>query len=74
VSSEADGTTVLRNKANRNGANGIEVDSSDTTLTRNRANFNRWLGIDAVEGVTDGGDNKAKHNGDPAQCLVIACK
>jgi hypothetical protein len=32
------------------------------------------LGIEAVPGVIDGGGNKAKANGDAAQCTNISCK
>jgi hypothetical protein len=31
------------------------------------------LGIEAVAGVADGGGNKARGNGSPAQCTNIAC-
>jgi hypothetical protein len=53
---------------------GIDVDSPATTLTRNLALHNGDLGIEAVAGVTDGGGNKARGNGNPAQCTNIACK
>jgi len=31
------------------------------------------LGIEAVPGVTDGGGNHAAANGNPAQCVNLAC-
>jgi hypothetical protein len=34
----------------------------------------RDLGIAAVPGVTDGGRNRARGNGNPAQCLNVACR
>ena len=52
---------------------GIDVDSSTTTLTRNLGLRNGDLGIEAVPGVTDGGGNKARGNGNPAQCTNIDC-
>ena len=33
------------------------------------ANDNGDLGIEAVSGVTDGGGNRARGNGNPAQCV-----
>jgi hypothetical protein len=39
------------------------------TLTSNRSDRNADLGIEALSGVTDGGGNRAKHNGNPAQCV-----
>ena len=43
------------------GARGITVD------------LNGDLGIEAVPGVTDGGGNRARHNGNVAQCTGVAC-
>ena len=40
----------------------------------NHAFFNADLGIFAAPGVIDGGGNKAKHNGNPAQCVGVRCK
>jgi len=42
------------------------------TLTANVANHNADYGIEAP-GVTDGGRNMARANGNPAQCLGVAC-
>ena len=44
------------------------------TIARNRADRNADLGIEAVSGVTDGGGNRAMHNGDPRQCLGVSCR
>jgi parallel beta-helix repeat protein len=55
------------------GHDGINVASAATTLTRNLALRNANLGIEAVPGVTDGGGNHAFGNGNPAQCVNIAC-
>jgi parallel beta-helix repeat protein len=54
--------------------NGITVGSPASTLTGNTAYSNTLLGISAVNGVTDGGGNRAFGNGNPAQCSPsIAC-
>ena len=52
---------------------GIDVDSPATTLTRNLAVHNGDLGIEAVAGVVDGSGNRAAGNGNPAQCMNVAC-
>ena len=67
-------TTVERNTASRNGDDGIDVDSTQTTITRNHADHNRDLGIEAVEGVTDGGGNRARRNGNPLRCTGVVCR
>jgi parallel beta-helix repeat protein len=67
-------TTVESNTADRNGADGIQVLSPFTTITRNTANRNANYGIEAVAGVTDGGGNRARGNGNAAQCAGLACK
>lgn len=82
----AAGTIVEYNRATDNGDappgcvpdcplldDGIHVDAPDTTLTRNTSNHNADLGIAAVPGVTDGGGNIARRNGDPLQCTGVAC-
>jgi hypothetical protein len=65
--------TVERNNSSHNGEDGIDSDSSSATITDNRAKYNDDLGIEAVSGVTDGGGNVAKGNGNPAQCVGVAC-
>ena len=74
ISGESAGNLLARNRAWRNGANGIEVEAPGNTLTRNTAFFNGGFGIDAAAGTLDGGRNHAKHNGAGAQCAGIACK
>jgi Periplasmic copper-binding protein (NosD) len=77
LTSAGQNTLVERNFASGNGDDGIDVDSTRTpraTLTRNTANNNFDLGIEAVPGTIDGGGNKASGNGNPAQCLNVACK
>jgi hypothetical protein len=73
VEPEASGTLLKANAATRNGDDGIDVESPATTVTTNVANDNEDLGIEAVEGVTDGGGNRASGNGNPAQCVGVAC-
>jgi hypothetical protein len=55
------GTVVRANLARRNRANGIQVEACAS------------LGIQAVPGVTDAGGNRARANGNPAQCQNVAC-
>jgi len=69
---------IEQNRTDRNGDDGIDVDATDdfrvVTVRANRAFFNRDLGIEAVAGTTDGGGNRAKHNGNPAQCVGVRCR
>jgi parallel beta-helix repeat protein len=67
-------TVISRNLVVGAGRDGISVLSPATRLTRNRAVRNGHLGIKAVEGVTDGGGNRASGNGDPRQCLNVKCR
>jgi len=43
------------------------------TLRSNVGDSNSDLGIEAVEQVTDAGDNRAAGNGDARQCVGVAC-
>jgi parallel beta-helix repeat protein len=74
VDAGADGTLLERNRAVHAGDDGIEVDSAATVVTGNGAFSNHDLGIEAVPGVTDGGGNRARGNGNPAQCIGVACR
>jgi parallel beta-helix repeat protein len=80
--SRDDGFLVIRkdnhslltgNTAKGAGDDGFDVRSHTAKLARNRALRNRDLGIAAVLGVIDGGGNQASGNGDPRQCINIAC-
>ena len=73
IDSAVERTVVKRNHVFRAGAHGILVGNATTTLTRNEARYNHRLGIKAVEGVIDGGGNRASGNGDPRQCVNVAC-
>jgi parallel beta-helix repeat protein len=73
VASTAQDTTLARNTADRNGADGIHVVSRTTLLRRNSADDNAAFGIEAVAGVTDGGGNRAHGNGAAAQCSGVGC-
>ncbi len=68
------GTVIDGNRSENNSDDGIDVDHPATTLRMNTANNNGDLGIEAVAGVTDGGGNKARGNGNPAQCVNVRCK
>jgi parallel beta-helix repeat protein len=70
---DSTGTVILKNRSNRNTEDGILILDPATTVAHNRADLNGDLGIDAVEGVIDGGGNKARGNGNPAQCLNVDC-
>jgi large repetitive protein len=67
-------TVIQGNVADQNFDDGIDVESEVARLVANRANNNGDLGIEAVTGVTDGGGNRAFGNGNPLQCLNVACK
>jgi hypothetical protein len=45
---------------------GIDIDSAATTLSRIPLCANCDRGVEAVAGVTDGGRNKARSDGNPA--------
>lgn len=66
-------TLLDGNCADGNGDDGIDVRDSLSTLSRNRTTTNAALGIKAVPGVTDAGGNRAYGNGNPLQCMNIAC-
>jgi parallel beta-helix repeat protein len=68
------GSLLAGNLVIGSGDDGIDVDSRTTTLTGNRARRNGDLGIEAVFGVTDGGRNAARGNGNPLQCTNVACR
>jgi parallel beta-helix repeat protein len=68
------GATIEGNVSTSNGDDGIDVDTADAVIAKNTANFNSDLGIEAVPGVTDGGGNKARGNGNPAQCVNVRCR
>jgi hypothetical protein len=74
VEPAAKGTAIRRNHVFGSGGSGILVGSPSTTLTRNQARHNHDLGIEAVEGVIDGGGNRASGNGDPRQCVNVKCR
>jgi parallel beta-helix repeat protein len=67
------GNLISGNDVRRNGDDGIDVDPTGNTLTRNAAHRNLDWGIEAVTGTIDGGGNRARHNGQPAQCLNMSC-
>ena len=73
------------NVTDRNVANGLLIVDQIPehgpffTVTNHEANGNGALGIGAftttgvLEGVIDGGGNRAKNNGDPRQCVSVVC-
>jgi hypothetical protein len=80
----ADGAhaVIEGNQTDRNGDDGIDVRfragvsgfTVDAVVRANKAYSNGDLGIHALPGTTDGGGNKARHNGNPAQCVGVTCK
>jgi len=58
-------TQVVGNEATGSGDDGFDVRSPRTTLARNLAVRSGDLGIDAARGVTDGGGNRARAQGQP---------
>ena len=67
-------TVIRRNHVFGAAAHGILAGSPTTTVTRNEARRNGRLGIFAVEGVIDGGGNRASGNGDARQCVNVTCQ
>lgn len=67
------GSVLTGNLTSDNADDGIHVDEPATSLRRNVARHNGDLGIEAVAGVRDGGGNRAFDNGNPAQCVNVAC-
>jgi parallel beta-helix repeat protein len=64
---------LKRNTARGAKEDGFDVERRSTKLTKNRAVRNADLGIDAVQGVVDGGGNRARGNGDGRQCVNVKC-
>ena len=61
------------NTASHNGDDGIDADSAMLTIDHNVAERNKDLGIEAVPGVSDGGANTSRFNGNAAQCAGVRC-
>jgi nitrous oxidase accessory protein NosD len=74
IGGDSGGSLVVRNRAWRNGADGIVVGGAGTALARNSAFFNGGFGILAGPGTIDGGGNIAKRNGAGAQCAGVLCR
>jgi parallel beta-helix repeat protein len=74
VQSAATNTLVAGNLATQNLDDGIDVDAPGTVIRGNTATDNGDLGIEAVTGVIDRGGNRASGNGNPLQCLNVACR
>jgi len=67
-----DGVTARANLYPNSSETSYPAGLAGITLSNNRADNNADLGFD-VAGVTDGGGNIAKLNGDPAQCDGLDC-
>jgi parallel beta-helix repeat protein len=66
-------TRVVENITTRNQLDGIRIDSPGNRLARNEADRNGSWGIFAVNDTSDGGGNRARGNGEPAQCSGVPC-
>jgi len=67
------GNLFKKNHVDKNGADGIDVLDAGNTIAKNHADKNVNLGIFAAAGNIDGGGNKAKKNGNAAQCVGVTC-
>jgi hypothetical protein len=81
VSEQGVTATVKGNRTDRNGDDGIGIEWStapaccfDVTVSANQAYANTDLGIEAVPETVDGGANRARRNGNPAQCVGVRCR
>jgi parallel beta-helix repeat protein len=74
VSADSGNITLDDNRSDDNADDGIDIEGPGNTLTRNSAFRNFDYGIEAAPGTIDGGKNKARHNGNPAQCVGVICK
>ena len=75
----ADDLLIRNNEASRNDLGGIVVLGTGNTIKQNVANDNNpeslsTYGIYAVAGNFDGGGNRARGNGNPAQCVGVTCR
>jgi parallel beta-helix repeat protein len=70
----ADNLLIRKNEASRNDLNGISVYGTGNTIKQNIASDNGGYGIYAVPGNFDGGGNRARGNGAPAECFGVRCK
>jgi hypothetical protein len=72
VAAATTNTSILRNSASGWDNDGIHVESPSALIVGNTANDNGNYGIEAVPGVVSA-RNHASGNGNPAQCLNVAC-
>jgi parallel beta-helix repeat protein len=73
VEETASGAVLSGNAVSGHYDDGMDVRAPGTVVRATVANRNRVLGIRAVPGVVDGGANRARENGDPAQCVGVRC-
>jgi parallel beta-helix repeat protein len=73
VGTATTGNVLERNLASSNQFDGMSVQSPSSVLTGNVAYLNGALGIRAVNGVTDGGGNRAFGNAQGQCSPTIAC-
>ncbi len=73
IAAGATGTLLRDNTVRGFDDDGIDVDAPGTRVKGNTADDNGDLGIEAVPGIIDLGGNSAGGNGNPLQCLNVAC-
>ena len=73
LSADAGPNTLERNRSDRNGDDGFDIGVAGTTLIGNTAFRNRDLGFEAPLGAALARRNKARHNGNPRDCIGIPC-
>jgi hypothetical protein len=66
-------TRLVGNVVTDSAQDGIDVEHVGTYLATNVSDRNGERGIEAVAGVTDGGGNRARDNGETPQCLNVVC-
>ncbi|QYG94918.1 hypothetical protein HC251_22440 [Iamia sp. SCSIO 61187] len=66
-------TRLVGNVVTVSGQDGIDVEHVGTYVADNVSDRNGERGIEAVAGVTDGGGNRARDNGETPECLNVVC-
>jgi hypothetical protein len=70
----ATGTLVEANTVSRSSNDGIDTQSASTTLRSNSLTGNANWGIAGLFGAVDGDGNRARANGQSAQCQAVVCR
>jgi parallel beta-helix repeat protein len=65
---------LVGNRSDGNADDGFDIAPAGSTLVRNSAMRNGDLGFEAPLGALVATHNRARHNGNPQQCLGIPCR